>query len=211
MKEPDCGLCREVSATLEKGRLDRKIEEIENFVAFVSAGPLTLGHLLITSKEHYISMATIPEVQFDELRTLREKLGERLTSAFNLPQTVLFEHGPSKYALRGGCCVDHAHLHIMPVRLPSTRVVSKIKKALGEPKIIESYRGLGEFEDGETAYAFFEFDGIRYLFEVSKPMPSQFVRQIIGKYIGRQYTWDWRQNPRIEDILENVERLKARD
>jgi len=209
MQENDCGLCDEISNFSEKGRMDRKIAETDNFVAFVSKGPLTLGHLLITSREHYISMAEIPKDQFDELRKLREDLGERLTKAFHLPQTVLFEHGPSKYGLKGGCCVDHAHLHIMPVSLPSAAsIVSEIGETLGGCELINDYHELGKFSDGEEAYAFFEIDGMKCLYTVDKDIPSQFFRKVIGKYIGREYTWNWRQNPRVEDIVESVHRLR---
>ncbi|MBU0760495.1 MAG: hypothetical protein KJ600_00215 [Nanoarchaeota archaeon] len=205
----NCGLCSEVKNEPVKGRLNRIIQNTENFCAFVTKGPLGLGHLLIATREHYLSMATIPRDYFPELRGLREDLGVRLTESFHLPQTILFEHGPSKHDLRGGCCVDHSHMHIMPVRLSSTRAVRKIKESLGNCQTIETYEELRQLADEETAYAFFEFDGIKYFSKIEKPMPSQFVRQIIGKYVGREYTWDWRQNPRTEDIIETVERLKT--
>lgn len=211
MQHLDCGLCFEITKGLTEGRVNRIIEQTKNFCAFVTKGPLALGHLLIATNEHFLSMATVPREYFPELRNLREDLGARLTAAFHFPQTILFEHGPSKHDLKGGCCVDHAHMHIMPVHLPSTRVVRKIKEALGDYKTFESYGEFGELADEDTAYAFFEFDGIKYFFEITKQMPSQFVRQIIGKYVGREYTWDWRQNPRIEDIIETVERLKHGD
>lgn len=207
MDEKNCEFCKMVKTDF-KEKLERKIEETENFSVFVTKGPLTLGHLLIAANKHYLSMATIPKEYFPELRLLRESLGERLTTAFHYPQTILFEHGPSKHELKGGCCVDHAHIHIMPARLPSTRIVRKIKEALGDYKTFESYKDLEELADEDTAYVFFEFDGIKYFFEIKKAMPSQFVRQIIGKYVGREYTWDWRQNPRHEDIIETYERLR---
>ena len=79
---------------------------------------------------------------------------------------------------------------------------------MGDYKTIEKYKELNELADDETAYTFFEFDGIKYFFEIKKQMPSQFVRQTIGKYVRREFTWNWRQNPRIEDIIETIERLK---
>lgn len=211
MSEENCQLCDEVSKKPKLGRLNRMIQETPNFSAFVSLGPLVTGHLLITTRNHYLSMATIPENYFPELRQLRENLGTRLTEAFHLPQTVIFEHGPSKYDLKGGCCLDHAHFHILPARLPSTRIIRKIKENLGQPVTIESYRELTELADEETPYTFFEFDGIKYFFEVKKPIPSQFVRQVIGKYLGREYTWNWRQYPRVEDVIETIQRLKHGD
>ena len=208
-KDFKCELCYE-NLIKEEG-IDRKIVHTENFCAFVTKGPLALGHLLIATREHYLSMATIPKENFSELRLLREDLGMKLTEAFHFPQTILFEHGPSKYNLKGGCCIDHAHMHIMPIHLPSTRVVRKIKESLGNYKTFESYQELSNLADEETAYSFFEFDGTKYFFEIKTPMPSQFVRRIIGKYVGREYTWDWRQNLRIEDMIETIQRLKERD
>lgn len=204
----NCELCKEVSPEYKQEGVDRRIMTTGNFCAFVSKGPLTLGHLLIVTREHCLSMAAMPEENFDEFRSLREELGTRLASAFHLPQTILFEHGPSRYDHRAGCCIEHAHMRIMPVRLPSKRIVRKIKETLGDYKTFESYRQLRDLADDDKAYTFFEFDGIKYFFEIKKPVPSQFVRQIIGKYVGREYTWDWRQNPRIEDIIETVERLR---
>jgi ATP adenylyltransferase len=212
VQEASCNMCREISTVPAEGRINRIIQETENFSTIVTLGPLVLGHLLIVSREHYVSMGAIPEAHYEELRKLREELGTRLVTAFHLPQTVLFEHGPSKCGEKGGCCVEHAHLHIMPVRLPSSRIVRKVKEALGDYVTFESYEELKKYsEDGENAYTFFEFDGIKHFFEIRKPIPSQFVRQVIGKYVGREYTWDWRQNPRIEDIVETVERLKRGD
>jgi diadenosine tetraphosphate (Ap4A) HIT family hydrolase len=198
-----------------EGRINRVVAETGRFFAMVSKGPLSLGHLLILPKKHYISIATMPEEYFPEFSELRRELGIRLTSAFHFPQTLLFEHGSSNTDLKGGCCISHAHMHIMPVRLPSTRVVRKIREALegnnSESKAIEMYRELRDLADEETAYAFFEFDGMKHFSRINRHMPSQFIRQAIGKYVGREYTWDWRQNPRIEDIIETVERLKNGD
>ncbi|MFH1802542.1 MAG: HIT domain-containing protein [archaeon] len=199
----------------KEGRVSRVITETERFSAMVTKGPLSLGHLLIMPKKHYISMATMPEDYFPEFVELRRELGIRLTSAFHFPQTLLFEHGSSRDYLKGGCCISHAHMHIMPVHLPSTRVVRKIQEALegncDRSKTIETYRELHDLADEEDAYAFFEFDGMKYFSRISRHMPSQFIRQVIGKYVGREYTWDWRQNPRVEDVIETVQRLRNSD
>ena len=208
MQLPNCELCTVVSTDPRGEGIDRRIKTTDNFCAFVSKGPLGLGHLLITPKEHYWSMATVPAEHFDELRMLREELGTRLTSVFHYPQTILFEHGSSRHDAKAGCCISHAHMHIMPTRLPSTRAVRKIKETLVEFRTFESYGDLRKMADEDTAYTFFEFDGIKYFFEIKKDIPSQFVRRVIGKYVGREYTWDWRQNPRVEDIIETVQRLK---
>ena len=208
MELPNCELCKEVSDNYAHKGVNRIIKRTENFCAFVSMGPLALGHLLITTKKHYLSIANIPKEHFDEFRLLREDLGTRLTAAFHFPQTILFEHGSSQYDSTAGSCISHAHMHIMPARLLSQRAVRKIKENLGDYKTFESYQDLSNLADEEVAYTFFEFDGIKYFFEIKKQIPSQFVRQIIGKYVGREYTWDWRKNPRTEDIIETVERLK---
>ncbi len=93
----------------------RKIEvniiaENENAIAFLDAFPLTAGHTLVITKNHY---AKLQDVEFDEiinLFRLAYKILPFIEEGTNVQGTLLAIHNGKD----SGQEIPHVHLHIVP-------------------------------------------------------------------------------------------------
>lgn len=202
-----CQYCEE----FESGKLEingqdlgnRIIFESDNFVVVPSLGQIVEGYLLIISKKHYTSIGEIPPGLHDELDTVCQKVRKILFDSYGMP--LFFEHGPSCKRQKGGSCIDHAHLHVVPVQIDILPELSKHFRY----KIIKSFDALKKQFDKGVSYFFYESNlRERYLFEVSEIVPSQYIRQIIASKIGKPERWDWRSCFGINELLKTIERLK---
>src|SRR3989344_6771630 len=114
-----CQYCSE----FEIGHLDfngknlgnRMLFETDNFVVFPTIGQIVEGYSLIASKLHYTGMGHIPLELHAELESVKNKVRKVLTDNYRNP--LFFEHGPASRAKKGGCCIEHAHFHAVPVNL----------------------------------------------------------------------------------------------
>lgn len=120
----ECTFCAELTGeetnnllriVLREGCTTRVVRETENFVVLPTIGQIVEGYLLIVSKQHYLSFGHIPAQCFREFMNLKEETRQVLSEVYTSP--IFFEHGPISESKRGGCCVEHAHLHVVPARI----------------------------------------------------------------------------------------------
>ena len=95
----------------------RKLFETENFVVLPSVGQIVEGYLLIMPKSHATSIANMDLELFDELEYVYAQTEKILETNYSRP--IFFEHGVCRtgYDYFNGCCVDHAHIHAVPVQV----------------------------------------------------------------------------------------------
>ena len=67
----------------------------------------------LTQKDHYLSISQLPKEQVEELKIIKEELKKVFEQ--NYGKSVFYEHGALSCSAKGGCCSDHAHLHIVAV------------------------------------------------------------------------------------------------
>jgi len=207
IKMDDCQYCDE----FEHGFLEvrgqnwgnRILFESENFLVFPALGPIVEGHLLLASKRHYIGMGEVPAKLYRELETVQEKVRKVLTENYEAP--LFFEHGPTSRSRKGGCCLEHAHLHAIPLRIS---IFEEIARNFSGRNI----NGLNELKKQfikGVPYLFLE-EGKkkRYLFEIPGIIPSQYLRQIIAQKIGKPERWDWRSCLGREELNRALQKLK---
>src|SRR5690606_5051167 len=94
--------------------------------------PLTEGHLMLITNEHYVSSARVMNE-----RVINDDLSGVLNFMAHIYEgypLVIFEHGSGSQGQErvGGCgkicgpSNDHAHIHIVPALNPTTKAVVKI-------------------------------------------------------------------------------------
>ena len=93
----------------------RVVHRTEHFLAFPPLGQFIEGGLLLATRDHQISMATLPEAYYAELERLIAETCDLLAVRYGT-QPLLFEHAPAAPGDKGTCCVDHAHLNVFPAR-----------------------------------------------------------------------------------------------
>jgi ATP adenylyltransferase len=172
---------------------NRILKETENFVVVPSLGQISEGYLLVITKDHYISMGHLPPQLHDELNIIIEQVSDILQFAYN-KDIIQFEHGPSSSSQKGGCCIDHAHLHILPLNvLPNLDLLPDlIFREKHETNLFPAIAR--DFLDNNRPYLYIKIRGssINRSFTLDAVgLPSQYMRRIIAQSIGKYDEWDW--------------------
>jgi ATP adenylyltransferase len=201
----NCSFCDEFKSReliLNEDNLGNRIlYETKNFLVIPSLGSFVEGYLLIASKEHYLSMASLPKHLYQELEDVQNRVKEVLTKHYSLP--LFFEHGPITEN-KAGCCVDHAHIHALPVQIDLVKLVNEELSS----KQIDTYVDLNEIN---YPYLFIEGnEGDKQLFEIDHPVPSQYLRQIIAEQLGFPEKYDWKIHPFVSNLLRTLKTLKGK-
>lgn len=201
---------------------DRLLYQTDNFMVAPSIGPMGIeGYLLILTKEHYIGMGNIPNSLYPELVDIIDSV-KRITKKETGKEPLIFEHGPKVCGFRGGGCLDHAHLHVVPganiIRDLAADMVGRLSpvgSGYGVERI-DTFKRLSEiYSGGETSYLYVDTpnlpqaESVQLVAKIDFDMPSQYVRQIISRKSNNP-RWSWRQHPDIETLERTVERLKGK-
>jgi len=202
----DCPYCEE----LEKGyfevegeKLGRRILfESSNFVVFPSLGQIVEGYLIIATKNHYIGLGEIPTELVGELGKIKNKVKEVLSRFYVAP--IFFEHGTVSENKKGGCCIEHAHLHAIPV---SVDIFEDLTKNFKPIKISNFFSLKNQFEKKVPYFYYENQKGERYLFELFNIVPSQYLRQLVAVKINSKDKWDWKNYFGLDEMKNTLDKL----
>jgi diadenosine tetraphosphate (Ap4A) HIT family hydrolase len=204
-----CDFCEE----LEKGFtnlggervLRQPLLESENFTVIPTIGQIVEGYLLIVSKDHYLSFGAVPEEQYEELERVKDQV--RAVLAENYCTPLFFEHGAVSDARKGGCCIDHAHLHAVPVKADILPYLIEHFRAVP----IESVRDLKRQHEKGQHYLFLEQQsGKKYIFDIPEVIPSQFLRKVIAHEIDEPDKWDWKEYWGLDEMVRTLRKLRGK-
>lgn len=102
----DCIFCK-----ISKGEIDsKKIDESENFFVINDANPVSKGHCLIISKEHFETVFDLPRGLGEELINLLKDQGKRLINEGKADGIKLINNNYES----SGQIVKHFHMHVIP-------------------------------------------------------------------------------------------------
>jgi len=191
----NCALCVAAAdaTTSEQPFLhNRKLLETPRFVVLPSVGPLVPGHVMVVSKVHSHSLASMGPEAILEYESLATRLRKAPLLANGDPLEA--EHG-STAADKAGACVIHTHVHWLP---GMGRFWTEFAQTLSPRPEIDLLE-VGDaaayiFARARSQRAIFYADGLR----------SQTVRRILCELMDRDDT-DWMQAPRLDWVKETVE------
>jgi diadenosine tetraphosphate (Ap4A) HIT family hydrolase len=193
----DCLFCSIQDLSHPSNPEDEIIDESENFYAKAALGHFVFGYTLIISKEHFHSFAYLPEHLFPELEAFRDHVLDKLHNLCQHPITMM-EHGAMNRCRRGGSCIDHAHLHLMPLAADLYPVLSE-RFSFDQ---LGSMSELQRLKDAQTPYLYYQREGIRgHAVKLAQDVPSQLLRRIACQVLGQPDLWDWRVQP-LRDVLQ---------
>jgi ATP adenylyltransferase len=193
----DCPFCMQ----LRSGVL--RLEEED--VIMRPLGQLVEGYLLIVSKGHHISLGGIPEEHHSELERVKEEVKRVLSEHYCIP--LFFEHGAAGTNRKGGCCIDHAHLHAVPVGVD---VLQELANRFSHSEI-RSFADLKARYDKGQHYLFLEeASGRKYIFDIPSVIPSQYIRKVIAQKIGKPERWDWRECWGLDEMIHTLHKLRGK-
>jgi diadenosine tetraphosphate (Ap4A) HIT family hydrolase len=161
-------------------------------------GQFVEGYILIISREHLRAFGAMNSEGLAEVELFKQKLCQSLRRAYGA-DILVFEHGCGQsMTQRAGACIDHAHLHVLPLPLhvPLERALTRRFRTWK----IGSLRDLATHEKANGPYIYLESKDKCLLFEVDVELPSQYMRRLICAEGGMADIWDWRDHPFRERI-----------
>lgn len=152
----------------------------EDAYVAVDRSPLCEGHLLICTRNHALSTMS-SEVRLEKIAALKAFCEDLLFRAYRR-KPIFLEHGIQRPDEFKDSCVEHAHVHALPLQRP---LKSKIESEIGRLRKIRDERRMRQvlkdtdyisYED-KTGHIFFRDEDVSSL-------PSQFFRLVVASHIG---------------------------
>jgi len=201
-----CDFCDEFADGSENayarryGQPGRIVLRSAGFRVFPSLGQIVEGHLLIVPVHHCCALADLPNEQVNDLDFLCRQVRLTLQDAYN--NCVFFEHGIRREG-SGGCGIDHAHMHAVPVS--ANGVLDILMRQCGGCDV-DNVANINECINPKASYLFFEdASAKRRVFAVER-VPSQYMRKLVAESLGKA-DWDWRKCGQEPELISAIHRL----
>ena len=209
MSIEQCDFCNEFSGGTDNSFSQVYRERLNTRILFRSAdfaivpsmGQIVEGYLLIIPLSHYTSVADMPPDLIHELSDLCDGVRSFLSKIYG--GCLFFEHGVRGID-SGGCGIDHAHLHAVPLAHPS-EPIDALRKAFS----LKAINGIHEIANQGTlnsSYLFYEGLNGRSWITPVEFIPSQYLRKQLAETIGTNL-WNWRDCGIEETLIRSVARL----
>ena len=196
--ENDCIFCNIGRGSLCENKIENTIiSETPDFLIIPALGPLTEGHVLMITKQHYHNFFEIPDSIIDEFHQCKRHICNKLESIYG--KILIFEHGNiDNSKINAGASIKHAHLHILPDvadLLPQLTTLFQYKK-------LKSVR-LSIMTENKPYLYYEKYKRGSWIFYVEKSLPTQFLRKMLSNFIGKNEAWDWQRFP-SKDLVNNT-------
>jgi diadenosine tetraphosphate (Ap4A) HIT family hydrolase len=167
-------------------------------IAKPALGQFVDGYTLIVAREHIRAFGEMSHRELGVVEELHEYIRAMLLRLYGRP-VLTFEHGCGpRPDQRGGSCIDHAHLHVLPL-------AASVKDDLQRRFRFERVFKLADLSNygGAGPYLYLETEAReRFVFELDTAIPSQFMRRLICGSTVQPDVWDWRIHPFRDRIAE---------
>ena len=181
----------------------RVVHRTEHFVVFPPLGQFIEGGLLLATRDHRISMASLPSAYYADLDRLMAETCDLLAERYG-SRPLFFEHAPAAPGDKGTCCVDHAHLNVFPARVDVHAHLRKFPHAEIGPM---SDLSASWFRNGP--YLFLQTnEGRRFVYDAGI-VPSQYVRRIVTRELGMSERWHWREYLGLDELKRTFAALSG--
>ena len=159
------------------------------------------GHVLVCPRAHLRSVAAAPDDVVQDLEALALETTAFLRRA--LGRLVhAFEHGSGACTSRVACSIEHAHLHLIPADVD---VWAELDLMADWRPLAPGAAPLREASAGLEYLAYTSPRGERWLATTADGFPSQMLRQVFARALGREDEWNWRTRPARPLVEATVE------
>lgn len=169
----------------------------ENVFVTPDIAPVVKGHYLIVTREHINSYGNADEKTYVSLEKAKKFL---ISNLYHTNNVLFWEHGAVIKHSAGGC-IDHAHMHAipMPLELNIDNYLDSLDFIKCSRQILD-YTSLRKVALSGQPYISYEYGNGKKYFRCVNWIPSQFFRLMISRYHLQQYNWKLRYKE--EESLE---------
>lgn len=194
----DCELCKAIQDSINNKEMasvfNINLQESESFVVMPCIGPLFAGHVLIVSKGHYESLGSMPLKKIIEFESVLKSVLNR----GNLYKNALVSEHGSYDKQKGGSCIEHTHVHVIPKIGKLYRVLDSV---LPKTNII-TFKDIGEL----TEPYIFNYNNIdnKFVCYTAYNVESQMMRLAICNNLNRTDS-HWALNDRKDLVIKTID------
>ena len=165
---------------------DSIIYEDDNIFITPDIAPLVVGHFLIITKTHYSSFASVDDKTYKSLERAKNYLKN---TVFTDEKLLFFEHG-AVTEHSAGACIDHAHIHAMPLNedIDIDDLINKFG-FISSDKIRATRESLALCAVNKKPYIFYDTNDNGQWYYPVDALPKQFFRRIIAFHFSKAYAW----------------------
>jgi histidine triad (HIT) family protein len=144
MVEPHCVFCRIIGGE----EMVSLVHEDDRTIAFLDIQPMSQGHTLIATKDHYETLFDMPEDLAAHCLAVARRIAPGIQRSMGAHAINIF----SANGKAGGQDVPHFHLHLIPVRegepLPDSPIPSRSELDVTAARV---GRGIQEVDSATVA------------------------------------------------------------
>lgn len=187
----------------------------EDFYVTIDVAPLVEGHLLLCTKKHHLSTLGSGQDLYG-LSYHKSEIDRVLKKAYNR-RPVFLEHGTRPNKETRDSCIEHAHVHALPLQNElRNRVETRIGHLVQHKSLVTADRSA----DGGEYIAYENKKGVVFLKKDKvEELPSQFFRLVVADTLEiESYHWvQVRDNPdtiskfkrTLETITDALDQITA--
>jgi diadenosine tetraphosphate (Ap4A) HIT family hydrolase len=177
-----CVFCTILEAPVGEARAyDRVLLDSPRLVLLPALGALVPGHVLVISRSHSPSLSALGTAAVSEYEDVVLRYRTKLHLQVN--DVLEAEHGAGASS-RGGGCIEHAHINLIPGVANCIDVLDELLPSIDR---IADLHDLTDFAG--QPYIFLRTSTAIRVFDATTA-PSQLIRRRICERLGRD-DWDW--------------------
>jgi len=214
----DCQYCMQLHAIEENNLLldlagpefarDAVLMSNGGATVMPTVGPMTAGHLLVMPNRHHLSVLSIPAPELPAFTALANAAYLVLRRTYGCP-VIAFEHGSVVVRKMSGGCLDHAHLHLVPLGADVGARVEGFPDAWSQVvggDVMDAVARLSELGDGYQTF----WDGRSWWIRQGGARP-QAMRKAVAESMDDPFGWDWALFPNVELMRRTVDDVRRAD
>lgn len=184
----DCIFCEIEDGNRVKGDYNRHIIDTQHFFVVAGRGQICDGYMIICARKHLFNMSLLEEEEWAELMRLKSRIRRMVKEIYGC-DPLFFEHGDADCTNRGGSCISHAHIHVVPLTL------KKVPQMLHKFSLFyfDSPDEWKHFAVLHSPYFTLELSDGKIIMIHETNLPCQFGRQLLVTELGLPVEWDWRK------------------
>lgn len=195
----DCIFCEIEDGDKIKEEYNRHIIDTQHFFVVAGRGQICDGYMIICARRHLFNMSLLEEKEWADLLQLKCRIRQMAKKIYGC-DPLFFEHGDADCTNRGGSCISHAHIHVVPLSL--VKVPQMLCKF--SAFYFDSADEWKCFASLHSPYFTLELSDGKIIMIHETNLPCQFGRQLLVTEMNLSVEWDWRRVLDVDKMKKTI-------